>query len=171
MVESGSNSTSGTKPIGAKKEVLTGEFTVTVDEKGRILIPSRLKSELNTDNVVITKSSDSRKCLQVLKKETFENLANTLLNSPLSAFSKENKLLQMRLIAPAQEVPFDKAGRIIVHSSLRDFASIELKSEVVVLGMLDRLEIWNKDEYKTSCSLSDDPELIEEAVSQLFSQK
>ena len=157
--------------IGAKKEVLTGEFTVSVDEKGRILIPSRLKSELGAENVVITKSSDSRKCLQVLKKESFESLANTLLSSPLSAFSKENKLLQMRLIAPAQEVSFDKAGRVMLHSSLREFASIDVKSEVIVLGMLDRLEIWNKDEYQASLDLADDPTLIEEAVSHLFEQK
>lgn len=147
--------------------MLTGEFTVSVDEKGRIMIPSRLKNELDTNSVVITKASDSRNCLQVYKIDKFKDIASAL-DSKFSPYDKNAQILRMRFIAPAQEVQFDKAGRINIPQSLRSFAKLDLKSEIIVLGMMDSLEFWNKEEYEKFCKLFDDPSVIEEAANSLY---
>lgn len=144
--------------------MLTGEYSIALDEKGRALIPSRLKSELDTSVVVITKASDSRKCLQIMKCEAFAEIAKVLSEDLVSSFTSNNKILQMRVIAPAQEVQFDKAGRIMIPQSLRTFASLDLKSEIVLIGMMDRLEVWNKEEYEKCLLISDDPKEIEKAA-------
>lgn len=151
--------------------MLTGEYSVTIDEKGRTSIPSRLKNEIATPSVFITKSSDARKCLQVLKAEDFNKLAERLLNGTYGEFSNDYKILQMRIIAPAQEMQFDKAGRIMIPQSLRTFAGLELKSEIVVIGMVNRLEIWNKDEYEKCLEESDDPEKILKAASTVLENR
>lgn len=144
--------------------LLTGEHSVSLDEKGRLLIPSRLKSQLDTCTLVVTKSSDSRRCLQVLKPESFEKLANTLLDDGTKSFDPAWQLLQMHVVAPAEEVQFDKAGRIMIAANLRAFASLEVKSEVMVVGMMNRIEIWNKALYESYIAKADNPEEIENAV-------
>ena len=151
--------------------MLTGEYNVSIDEKGRTSIPSRLKNELDTSTVFITKSSDARKCLQVLKVEDFNKLAERLLNGTYGEFSNDYKILQMRIIAPAQEMQFDKAGRVMIPQSLRAFAGIELKSEIIIIGMVNRLEIWNKEEYENCISASDDPEKILKAANTVLANR
>ena len=146
--------------------LLTGEHSVSLDEKGRLLIPSRLKSQFDTTTLVVTKSSDSRRCLQVLKPENFEKLANTLLDDGEKSFDPAWQLLQMHVVAPATEVQFDKAGRIMISANLRAFASLELKSEIMVVGMMNRIEIWNKALYESYIAKADDPAEIENAVKQ-----
>lgn len=146
--------------------LLTGEYSVSLDEKGRLLIPSRLKGQLDVTTVFVTKSSDSRRCLQILKPESFEKLVSTLTDDPAKAFDDACQLLQMHVIAPAQEVQFDKAGRIIIPMNLRTFASLDLKSEVMVVGMVNRIEIWNKTAYEEFISRADNPEEIENAAKQ-----
>ena len=148
--------------------MLTGEYSVSIDEKGRISIPSRLKTELDTQTVFITKSSDTRKCLQVLKVEDFDKIAKKLSCDIYGDFSSDYKILQMRIVAPAQEMQFDKAGRIMIPQSLRTFAHIEAKSEIVVIGMVNKLEIWNKDEYEKCLADADDPEKISKAANAIL---
>ena len=63
-----------------------------------------------------------------------------------SPFQARARLVQRRIIAPAQEVEVDKAGRIAVPQSLREFAA--LTKECVILGIDKYVEIWDSDQYK-----------------------
>lgn len=148
--------------------MLTGEYRVAIDEKGRISIPIKLKNEFGATNVILTKSTDSRKCLQLLKVEDFQELAKKLIDGNKGSFSASHKLLQMRVIAPAQDLQIDKAGRIMIPQSLRNSVGIELKNEVVVTGMINRLEIWSVKDYEECIRMADDPEAIEKAASEIL---
>ena len=99
--------------------LLTGEYGNTLDEKGRISFPAKLRSEINQNVLVITRGLDC--CLWIFTPDEWTQLKNKLMSSA-SLFNEKNRMVLRRFIAPAQEVEFDKAGRISIPHSLREYA-------------------------------------------------
>lgn len=128
------------------KKVLTGEFRNTVDEKGRVMIPAKLKAELGVNSVYATRGIEP--CIWLMKPQQFEDLCTHIVEGPSAMFDSNLRVLQRRIIAPAQEMEFDKSGRINLPPTLRKDAGIELKAECVILGISDHLEIWSVEEYE-----------------------
>lgn len=125
--------------------MLGGEFRVSIDEKGRILIPSRLKEALPEETVVITRGVE--RCLWLLIEQTWQELSERIMGNPWSMFDQRSRLLQRRIIAPAQQC-LVKSGRITIPATLREAAGLDLRSEVILLGIQNRLELWNPEEYR-----------------------
>ena len=90
-------------------ELLTGEYNNTIDEKGRISFPAKLRQQLNENTLVVTQALDH--CLWLFTPEEWKNLSTKLMESA-SPFDAKNRLVLRRLVAPAQEVEFDKSGRL-----------------------------------------------------------
>lgn len=126
--------------------MLTGEYQVTFDEKGRIMVPSRLRAAIGGEAVYVTKGLEN--CLWVLLPSHLESIARTIMNAPGAMFVKTRRDLQRRIVAPAVLCSFDKAGRINIPQSLRDYAGITLKGEAVLSGLGDYMELWNSDAWK-----------------------
>ena len=120
--------------------MFTGEFTHSFDEKGRVIIPSKFRNELG-ETFYIGKGLD--KCLFVYPVEIWNEFVGKLRN--LSTFNKEERFFLRRFVSGFSECSFDKQGRILIPTNLRDF--IGLNSEVAVIGVIDRIEIWNKDSW------------------------
>ncbi|MHB0898582.1 MAG: division/cell wall cluster transcriptional repressor MraZ [Spirochaetales bacterium] len=123
--------------------LLTGEFRNTLDEKGRLSLPARMRSELPGINLVLTQGVD--KCLWLFPPQQWQELSQKLMAST-SLFQARSRLVQRRILAPAQEVEIDRLGRISIPQSLREWAS--LSRECVILGISKYIEIWNAEEYK-----------------------
>src|SRR5512138_2385936 len=96
-------------------ELLTGEFRNTLDDKGRVSLPARLRTELPGNILVLTQGVD--RCLWLFPPEQWKTLSRKLMETT-SPFQARARLVQRRIIAPAQEVEIDKAGRIAVPQSL-----------------------------------------------------
>ncbi|MBP7262687.1 MAG: division/cell wall cluster transcriptional repressor MraZ [Spirochaetia bacterium] len=124
-------------------ELVTGEFRNTLDDKGRLSLPAKLRAGLPTNVLIVTQGMD--KCLWLFTPERWSSLSEQILSST-SLFHQQARIIQRRIIAPAQEVEIDKAGRIAVPQSLREYASLD--KECVVLGISRRLEIWDAEAYK-----------------------
>jgi MraZ protein len=77
-------------------------------------------------------------------------------------FKSKTRLMQRRIIAPAQECEIDKSGRIPVSPTLRESAGIKLKEEAVILGIDSYIEIWDVETYNAYLSESED-EFLEAA--------
>ena len=120
--------------------MFTGEYTHSFDEKGRVIIPSKFRNELG-ETYYIGKGLD--KCLFVYPVETWNEFVGKLRN--LSTFNREERFFLRRFVSGFSECSFDKQGRILIPTNLRDF--IGLNSEVAVIGVIDRIEIWNKDSW------------------------
>ena len=120
--------------------MFTGEYTHSFDEKGRVIIPSKFRNELG-ETFYIGKGLD--KCLFVYPVETWNEFVGKLRN--LSTFNREERFFLRRFVSGFSECSFDKQGRILIPTNLRDF--IGLNSEVAVIGVIDRIEIWNKDSW------------------------
>lgn len=137
--------------IGGKKwslvvvsgmERLTGEYKNTLDEKGRIMFPARLRSELTENILMITQGLDG--CLWLYTPEEWKNFSEKVMQNA-SPFNNKSRLVLRHLIAPAQEVEFDKSGRISIPQSLREYAG--LTKDCVILGINKYMELWDSTKY------------------------
>ena len=122
--------------------MLTGEFRNALDEKGRLLIPSRIRNEIVGSDLVLTRGMD--RCLWLFPPDQWRALSESLMRAA-SPFTREARMMQRRIIAPAQEVEIDKAGRINIPRSLMQSAG--LSRDCVLLGINRYLEIWDADAY------------------------
>lgn len=118
-----------------------GEFHHTLDDKGRLAVPTKFRSSLK--KAVITRGLDA--CLFVYPLSEWQVLAKKLANLPLT--QANSRAFVRLMLAGAMEVAVDKQGRVIVPEYLREFAG--LKKEVVVAGLYNRVEIWSKDAWVT----------------------
>ena len=123
--------------------MITGEYRASLDEKGRILIPSKIRSEIDGAGLVVTRGVDP--CLWLFPTEEWKRIAGNLMDST-SLFQSRARMLQRRIIAPAQDTEFDRTGRINIPSSLREYAG--LSKECIVLGIESYLEIWDEVAYR-----------------------
>lgn len=115
-----------------------GEYRHNIDDKNRLIIPSKHRSELGNE-VVITRGLD--KCLFVYPKETWEKITSKLNELPFT--KSDARRFNRFFLSGATLVEFDKTGRINIATPLIEYANI-LK-ECVIIGVGDRLEIWSQD--------------------------
>ena len=133
-----------------------GEYEHTIDAKGRMNFPAKLREEFG-EQFYIAKSFNGN-CLTVYTKESWDALRESLKGKP----SKDALPIQRFLFGSACEAEPDKQGRIAISSALRTYANIQ--SEVVVVGLVDRAEIWDKaswEEYNNQTTSEDIAALAE----------
>jgi MraZ protein len=123
--------------------LLTGVFRNTLDEKGRLSLPAKLRAALPGNEFVLTQGIDV--CLWLFAPEQWTALSTKIMEST-SLFAARARLIQRRILAPAQEVEVDKLGRIAIPQSLREFAA--LSKECVILGISKYIEIWDGEAYR-----------------------
>ena len=121
---------------------MTGEFRAALDEKGRLLVPTKLRSEIAGDTVILTKGVD--RCLWLFSNPKWEVFSKTVQES-VGMFSQRDLMIQRRIIGSAMELEVDKAGRIGISSLLREHAG--LTKDCVVVGIRNYLEIWDEAAY------------------------
>ncbi len=123
-------------------EMLIGEFKNTLDEKGRILFPVKLRSVLEEKELMVTQGLDH--CLMLFTLNEWAALSQKILGSA-SLFNDQKRLVLRRFIAPAQKIEFDKSGRLSIPQSLREYAG--LKGECTILGINKYMELWDTESY------------------------
>ena len=118
-----------------------GEFSHTVDQKGRMALPSKFRKELQK-SVVVTKGLDT--CLWIYTRPEWEQLAKKLASLPIS--QSKNRSFVRLMLAGAMDVDVDSQGRINLPKYLLDYAKLSKKA--IVAGLYNRLEIWNETEWE-----------------------
>ncbi|MFZ6015242.1 MAG: division/cell wall cluster transcriptional repressor MraZ [Patescibacteria group bacterium] len=119
-----------------------GEYHYTLDDKGRLSVPTGYRTEL-LKGAVVTRGLD--KTLFLYPKKQWESLAAKIAALPLS--QADTRAFARLMLAGAMEVSLDKSGRIIIPEYLRTYAGLAKK--VVISGLYDRLEIWDEDSWNT----------------------
>ena len=136
--------------------MFSGMSFQTIDSKGRIVLPARFREQLG-DTFIISKGFSG--CVQVLSLDEFENLREQIKALP----AKNASAIRYHVIATAVEVSPNASGRISIPQSLREIASLD--KEAAVLGMDNRIEIWNKDKFDEMMAQSADA--LDEALGML----
>ena len=120
--------------------LLTGEFNHSIDPKGRLIIPSKFREILGED-FVITKGMDG--CLYLYPSNEWKTLEEKLRTLPLT--NKNARTFTRFFFRSAVDGGLDKQGRVLISSALRTFAGLE--KDVVLVGVLERVEIWDKAKW------------------------
>jgi MraZ protein len=128
VVESGGN------------DMFIGQYSHSIDEKNRIIIPAKFRNKLG-ENAVITLGHEG--CLAIYTEEEWEKLQIKLIS--LNTNQREARE-HIRVIAgSASECNFDKQGRVILPTNLKNRANI--KKELVLVGNIDHIEVWSKESW------------------------
>jgi MraZ protein len=122
--------------------MLTGEYRYSLDDKNRLMIPARIRAEIAGNSVVLTRGVDQ--CLWLFTHEEWKKIVQSLIGST-SLFQEKARLMQRRIIAPAQETEIDRSGRISIPTTLKEFSA--LKKECIILGIQSYIEIWDEENY------------------------
>jgi MraZ protein len=122
--------------------MLLGEYEHTIDDKNRLTLPAKYR-EAFAGGVVVTRGLE--RCLSAYPREQWERLVGSWLD-PLNPFSKEARQMHRYYYAGASEDKPDKQGRVTIPAALLQHAG--LGREVVVAGVGDRAEIWDRDTWR-----------------------
>ncbi len=124
-----------------------GEFEYKIDEKGRMPIPPKFRKELK-DGVVLTQGVEQ--CITAYPLYEWKKLAATLTTG--SVTRSKLRRLNRAIFATAFSLNIDGQGRIALPIPLRQYAGIE--EEVVIAGANNYLELWNKEQWETERTIS-----------------
>lgn len=122
--------------------MLIGEYQHSLDEKGRVNFPVKLREGLGP-RFIITKGLD--KCLCVYSEQEWKILEDKIRALPVS----KSRGLQRFLFAGAADVTPDKQGRVVIPGNLREYAGLD--KDIMIIGASVRAEIWDKDRWLQSC--------------------
>ncbi len=114
-----------------------GEYHHNIDEKGRIVIPTKFREALQEEFVI---AKGMEKCLYVYSMKDWQNLVETLNTLPFT--KKDARTFIRSFFSGATVSEFDRQGRTTITSPLIKHA--ELQKECVIIGANDRIEIWDK---------------------------
>ena len=120
--------------------MLIGEYHHNIDEKGRLIIPSKFREEIG-NSFVVTRGLDG--CLFVYSLVEWEKIIAKLKKLPFT--KKDARTFTRFFLASATVCEFDRQGRINLVNSLIEYA--DLQKECVIIGVNDRLEIWSLDKF------------------------
>jgi MraZ protein len=136
--------------------VFLGEYFHSLDDKGRVVMPSGFRRRLE-GGCVITKGQDRQ--LVIWPADEFEKKASEVIERPQD---KDGRRFARTLFAAADNQTPDKSGRVLVKPELRSFAGLEPGTEIAVLGLFDHVELWEKERHLTDRASSDEIYLEEE---------
>ena len=129
----------------------------SIDSKGRIVLPAKFREELG-DSFYLARGFGN-KCVQVVSTEQFNSICSKILELP----ADKAMVLQYTFTATAVEVTPNAQGRVIIPQTLREFS--ELDNNALVIGLGNRVEIWNKDRFDEYMASKQDT--IDEALTML----
>ncbi len=119
-----------------------GEYEHTLDDKSRLTLPAKFRGRF-ADGLVLTRGMDG--CLNAYTREEFTRVVE-MWGSRLDQLTREGRIMQRFYSSAASETVPDKQGRVIVPQALATRAGLE--REIVIAGVLDHLEIWNRAAWR-----------------------
>ena len=118
-----------------------GEYHHSVDEKGRLIIPAKYR-EILGNHSVMTRGIEH--CIYVYPEEAFTHIVNQLETLPFT--KKDARGFTRFFMSGATAAELDKQGRVLIPTPLANYAMLD--KEVVIVGAMDRLEIWDKQQWQ-----------------------
>jgi MraZ protein len=141
----------------------TSEYSCKLDAKGRLVLPSRMKANLpeaSSNELFIREGFEP--CLELYPLVEYKKIYSKIAG--LNEFNAEFRKLQRNFFRGSATVELDSAGRLLIPKSMLQYGKLD--KEVVVVGMGNRMEIWNPEEYEKFL-ISDPQELSELAEKHL----
>lgn len=120
-----------------------GQYTYTLDDKGRVTIPSRFREEL-AGRIIVTRGLD--RCLTIYPLPVWDEIAQKVNALPIT--DPRGRALRRVFFADAVDAEPDRQGRILIPDRLREYAGLELAAETVIVGLDRFLEVWTPERWE-----------------------
>lgn len=123
----------------------SGEYECTIDAKGRMVLPARIKAnlpEIDAGNVVLTRGFET--CIVLYSQTEFKKIYSKVAG--LNEFSEEFRVFQRNFFRGINEAELDGNGRLLIPKALSTHAQLE--KDITVVGMGNRVEIWSPVLYE-----------------------
>lgn len=133
--------------------MLSGEYNYTIDVKGRLNFPAKLREELGEKLILAKSLTDT--CLNVYSVDKFDELVEKIDALPMA----KARNIRRHLFSSTVEVIPDKQGRILVPQNLREYCG--LKKDVVIVGVSQNCEIWSQENWGSVMETIDAENLAE----------
>ena len=146
-----------------------GEKQVSLDDKGRLAIPSALRELIPADVERLAVINGLDGCLFVYPANDITQLASRFQGIKFLSHAKARQF-QRKLIRGASVEKLDGQGRIPLSNAQIEYAGLEKKSPTLVIGNFDRIEIWNPDRYEAHFEAGDDDRSLEELAEEFFAK-
>jgi MraZ protein len=121
-----------------------GEYEATIDAKGRFLLPGGLKKQMPEGTSTIVISRGFEKCLLLYPLKTWETIEEKI--KKLNDFNPKVSQFRTLFVGGASYVDLDAAGRILLPSSLKEYAG--LSKDIILASDIDKVKIWDSGKYK-----------------------
>ena len=118
-----------------------GEFEHSIDDKSRLAVPARFRPALE-DGLFMTRGVE--RCIVIYDPDSWRAVSDRVRN--LNPWQEDARRMQRHFFSGAVQAQPDKLGRVVIPQFLRTYAQLE--TEVVVVGLADRIEIWSKNEWE-----------------------
>ncbi|MEO8399411.1 MAG: division/cell wall cluster transcriptional repressor MraZ, partial [Ignavibacteriaceae bacterium] len=123
-----------------------GQFFYSVDAKGRISIPAKLRKHINAEsNESFVMTQGTAACIDIYPLDQWQQFEEKLLK--LNPFKPDEAKFIRMILQHASEDTMDSQSRILIPQNLIEYAKID--KEVLILGALKKIEVWNPKIYKT----------------------
>ncbi|MCS7004284.1 MAG: division/cell wall cluster transcriptional repressor MraZ [Cytophagales bacterium] len=126
-----------------------GEYECKLDDKNRLVLPARLKSEITSENneeeITLILCKGFEPCLNLYLPSTWESVILEKMRQ-LDFYHSEHRALQRTFLGGSTEVSMDKTGRILLPRLMQKYALLE--KDLLIVGVDQRIEIWNPDKYQ-----------------------
>jgi len=131
-----------------------GEYSHTIDAKGRLIVPTKFREQLG-EAFVVAKGNDG--CLAIYTNEAWETFMKKIQALPAN---KDIRTYVRAVAGSAVFVETDKQGRILIPGNLREYAGLD--KDVVLAGVIDKIEVWDKDRWTAQTSIDNIDDIAEE---------
>jgi len=140
--------------------VFQGSQSINVDVKGRMAVPSRYRDLLVAvcEGRLVVTANPYERCLNIYPEPQWQDVKTKIESLPNS--NKKVRRLQRLVLGNASELEMDGNGRLLLPSTLREYANLDKK--VVLVGLGDKAELWSEQSWNDMLDESDDDPMPEE---------
>lgn len=133
--------------------MFAGEYLCKVDEKGRFIVPSPIREQIEADGQAVVFLKGPEQSLLIYSSREWERV---LERTKTSLDEDQSRLFMHFVVSEAGTSDIDKTGRILIPGRLRKLVPVDEDQEVILVGLYHRMEIWNPSEWRRYLSSTED---------------
>ncbi len=133
--------------------MFAGEYLCKVDEKGRFIVPSPIREQIEADGRAVVFLKGPEQSLLIYSTKEWEKV---LERTRTSLDDDQSRLFMHFVVSEAGTSDIDKAGRILIPGRLRKIVPLDEDQEIILVGLYHRMEVWNPSEWRRYISRTED---------------
>ena len=133
--------------------MFAGEYLCKVDEKGRFIVPSPIREQIESGGQTVVFLKGPEQSLLIYSTKEWEQV---LERTKSSLDEDQSRLFMHFVVSEAGTSELDKAGRILIPGRLRKMVPVDEDQEVILVGLYHRMELWNPSEWRRYIARTED---------------